>query len=109
MDSFIPQPYGARKIDPNGKAIVPYDLITSGVSPQSLMLWLTLDTLREGNQWVTVPEDDLAKYLKVTIRSVQRYIAELRDAGWLEISKDMRTMTNCYKLIGTYEQGRKAA
>lgn len=108
MYVHVPPPYEVVKArvasgEMNGMQKVPHDLIRARINPVSFRMWLILDALRSGHEWVAVPHEELARYLRTSAKQVRGSVDELVTTGWLETSTDVRTMRPTFRLIGCYQ------
>lgn len=78
-----------------------------GISPQAKAVWALLEDHASPDSPMPFPsQDTLAEYMGVTARSVRSWLAELEQAGWLEIVTEStpRGKRNTYRMM--WNQGK---
>lgn len=65
--------------------MLPLTLLHSDVSSPAVRLWAVVDDLARSAPDVAVTQAALAPVVGLTDRQLRRLLAELRDAGWLEV------------------------
>ncbi|MFC7380874.1 hypothetical protein [Sphaerisporangium rhizosphaerae] len=91
--------FRGRNMRPSQRfARVQYSVITSGVSPEALRLWMILARIGGPRAWFGVFQETLAGYLKVSDRHIRNLISELKALGLLEFKRHDKFGSNDYKL-----------